>query len=143
MSNKILGCGGIHHVAVRTAEMEKSIAFYTGVLGMSVAADFDFEGARFVHLDTGDGSLLELCDDGKPIAPADDRNVHWHLCFGTTRIAEAMKAATDAGCEVTLPVTRLDLTNTANRKNEAMPISVAFFVGPSGEVVELLQEHDA
>jgi len=142
-TNKILGCGGIHHVAIRTHDMEKSLAFYTGVLGMAVAADFDFEGVRFVHLDTGgtgSRSYLELVEDGEAITPADDRNVHWHLCFGTDRLEALMQDVAAAGMEVTMPVTPLNLTNTANGKDEPMPIAVAFFVGPSGEVVELLQE---
>lgn len=149
MSNSpTLGTGGIHHVAVRTHDMEKSLAFYVGVLGFIVAADFDFEGVRFVHLDTspgnsGSGQYLELVEDGEAITPADDRNVHWHLCFGTDRIEEAMAAVAAAGVEVTMPVTPLELNNTATGPGSSagpMHIKVAFFTGPSGEVVELLQE---
>lgn len=141
--NNTLGTGGIHHVAVRTHDMGKSLDFYVGVLGFSVAADFDFEGMRFVHLDTGgtgSRSYLELVEDGGEIVPADERSVHWHLCFGTDRIEEAMAAAERAGMAVTMPVTPLELHNTAGDAPSTMHIKVAFFTGPSGEVVELLQE---
>ena len=37
----ILGNGGIHHVAVRTTDLDASVRFYTGVLGMSVVAAFE------------------------------------------------------------------------------------------------------
>lgn len=145
MNNTTLGTGGIHHVAVRTHDMAKSLDFYVGVLGMTVAADFDFEGMRFVHLDTtsgtpGGGQYLELVEDGANITPADERNVHWHLCFGTDRIEQAMAAAEAAGMEVTMPVTLLEFRNTAGDAPNTMRIKVAFFTGPSGEVVELLQE---
>ncbi|XAM00965.1 VOC family protein [Phycisphaeraceae bacterium D3-23] len=133
---------GVHHVAVRTHDMAKSLAFYTGALGMTVAADFAFEGMRFVHLDTGDGSLLELVEDGEAITPADERNVHWHLCFGTDRIESAMVAVAAAGMPVTMPVTPLELNDTSGGTPRAVHIKVAFFTGPSGEVVELLQECD-
>ncbi|MFI4859136.1 MAG: VOC family protein [Phycisphaerales bacterium JB063] len=139
-NNPILGTGGIHHVAVRTHDMAQSLAFYTEALGMSVAADFDFEGVRFVHLDTGDGSLLELVEDDQAITPADDRNVHWHLCFGTDRIESAMVAVAAAGMQVTMPVTPLELNDTSGDAPRTLRIKVAFFIGPSGEVVELLQE---
>ena len=146
-SNSTLGTGGIHHVAVRTHDMAKSLDFYVGVLGFIVAADFDFEGVRFVHLATapgsnGGGQYLELVEDGQPITPADERSVHWHLCFGTDRIEDAMAAAQAAGMEVTMPVTPLELNNTSEGSGgpDTMHIKVAFFVGPSGEVVELLQE---
>lgn len=146
MSNPpTLGTGGIHHVAVRTHDMAKSLDFYVGVLGFTIAADFDFEGVRFVHLDTaagspGKGQYLELVEDGGDITPAHERSVHWHLCFGTDRIEAAMAAAQRAGVEVTMPVTPLKLNNTAGDSPTTMHIKVAFFTGPSGEVVELLQE---
>jgi len=140
-----LGTGGIHHVAVRTHDMARSLDFYVGVLGFTLAADFDFEGMRFVHLNTapggsGGGQYLELVEDGQPITPADERSVHWHLCFGTDRIEDAMAAAEQAGMAVTMPVTPLELKNTAGDAPTTMHIKVAFFTGPSGEVVELLQE---
>lgn len=145
MSNNTLGTGGIHHVAIRTHDMAKSLDFYVGVLGFTVAADFDFEGTRFVHLDTapgsaGGGQYLELVEDDQPITPADERSVHWHLCFGTDQIEEALAAAERAGVEVTMPVTPLALNNTAGDSPTTMHIKVAFFTGPGGEVVELLQE---
>lgn len=137
--NKVLGTGGVHHVAVRTADLDASVAFYTGVLGMTVAAAFELNGARFVHLDTGDGSRLELMDDGQPVAAADERNVHWHFCLGTTRLSAVVAAVEQAGMQVTMGVTPLALTNTAGGEAEPMPIEIAFFTGPGGEVVELLQ----
>ncbi len=138
--NKVLGTGGVHHVAVRTADLDASVAFYTGVLGMTVAAAFELNGARFAHLDTGDGSRLELVDDDRPVTPADDRNVHWHLCLGTDRLEAVVAAVEAAGMAVTMGATPLTLTNTAGGGAEPMPITIAFFTGPGGEVVELLQD---
>jgi len=137
--NKILGTGGLHHVAVRTDNLKKSVAFYTDVLGMKVVTAFSPDERSFVHLDTGDGSLLELMQDDKPIEMPAQRSVHWHLCFGTTRIEAAMERVAEAGMEVTVPVKAVTLTNTAVNPPAPMPVKVAFFIGPSGELVELFQ----
>lgn len=139
LNNEILGGGGLHHVAVRTHDLETSVKFYTEVLGMKVVTAFNPDERSFVHLDTGDGSLLELMQDDKPIEQAADRGVHWHLCFRTTRIEQAMQAVSDAGMQVTVPVKAVTLTNTATNPPSPLPVKVAFFIGPSGEVVELFQ----
>lgn len=142
-NNAILGGGGLHHVAVRTDDLSKSVDFYTQVLGMKVVTAWEPDERSFVHLDAGDGSILELMQDGKPIEPATERNVHWHLAFRTTRIEAAMERVAEAGMEVTVPVKAVTLTNTATDPPSAMPVKVAFFIGPSGEVVELFQHESA
>lgn len=142
-NNPILGGGGLHHVAVRTDDLDKSVKFYTEVLRMKIVTAFKPDERSFVHLDTGDGSLLELMQDDKPIDPAAERGVHWHLCFRTTRIEEAMAAVEAAGMEITVPVKSANLTNTAVDPPAPLPVKVAFFIGPSGEVVELFQNEPA
>ena len=142
-SNPILGGGGLHHVAVRTDDLEKSTKFYTDVLGMKVVVAFKPDERSFVHLDTGDGSILELMQDDKPIEDPAERGVHWHLCFRTTRIEEAMKAIEEAGMEITVPAKAVTLTNTATNPPSPLPVKVAFFIGPSGELVELFQNEPA
>ena len=137
-NNKILS-SGLHHVAVRATDLDASVAFYTQVLGMKIVTAFDLDVRRFVHLDTGDGSLLELMQDDEPIEPAQERGVHWHLCLSTTRIEEAVAAIEAAGIEVTVPTKSVTLMNTATNPPIPMPVKIAFFTGPSGEVVELFQ----
>jgi len=142
-TNPILGGGGLHHVAVRTDDINKSVDFYTQVLGMRVVTAFKPDARSFVHLDAGDGSLLELMQDDRPIEPTAERAVHWHLCFRTTRIEAAMERVAEAGMQVTVPVKAVTLTNTATNPPSPMPVKVAFFIGPSGELVELFQNEPA
>lgn len=138
-TNPILGGGGLHHVAIRTDNLDKSVAFYTQVLGMTVVTAWSPDERSFVHLDTGDGSIVELMQDDKPIEAPQERDVHWHFALRTTRIEQAMAAVEAAGMEVTVPVKTAELTNTATDPPSAMTIKVAFFIGPSGELVELFQ----
>jgi glyoxylase I family protein len=137
--NEILGGGGLHHVAIRTHDLAKSVDFYRDVLGMKVVVAFEPDERNFVHLDAGDGSIVELMQDDKPIEPAAERGVHWHFALRTTRIEAVMARVAEAGMQITVPVKTADLTNTATEPHSALPIKVAFFIGPSGEVVELFQ----
>ena len=138
-NNTILGGGGLHHVAVRTDNLHKSVDFYTQVLGMKVVTAWEPDERSFVHLDAGDGSIVELMQDDKPIEMPAERGVHWHLALRTTRIEAVMQRVEEAGMQVTVPVKAVTLTNTAADPPSDMPVKVAFFIGPSGEVVELFQ----
>lgn len=138
-NNNILGGGGLHHVAIRTDNLHKSVDFYTQVLGMKVVTAWQPDERSFVHLDAGDGSIVELMQDDKPIEMPTQRGVHWHLALRTTRIEAVMARVEEAGMEVTVPVKAVTLTNTATDPANALSVKVAFFIGPSGEVVELFQ----
>jgi len=137
--NNILGGGGLHHVAIRTQDLGKSVDFYRDVLGMKLVVGFEPDERRFVHLDAGDGSIVELMQDDKPIEPTAERGVHWHFALRTTRIEAVMERVAEAGMEITVPVKTANLENTATDPPSPLQVKVAFFIGPSGELVELFQ----
>ena len=57
----------IHHVAFRTHDLERLVAFYCDVLAFTIARKQD---DRSVWLDAGDAILmLERADDGEPAPP--------------------------------------------------------------------------
>lgn len=141
-NNPILGGGGLHHFAVRTPDFEDSCAFYTGVLGFTKAVQFERGGKRFAWLDAGRGDYLEVVEADEPITPGTDTDVLWHLCLRTTNIRQVIAAVEAAGCEVTVPVKEVDLENTADDPPSPLPVSIAFFRGPSGELVELIELAD-
>ena len=72
-NNEVLGGGGLHHVAIRTADLDKSVKFYTEVLQMKVVTAWSPDERSFVHLDAGDGSIVELMQDDKAVESAADR----------------------------------------------------------------------
>lgn len=137
--NPTLGDGGLHHVAIRTHDLDASVKFYADTLGMKTVLAFQLDVRKFAQLDTGDGTIIELMQDEDAVEPAADRNVHWHYALKTSRIEDVVAAVEAAGMQVTVPVKSVTLENTATDPPSPVPVKIAFFIGPSGEVVELFQ----
>jgi catechol 2,3-dioxygenase-like lactoylglutathione lyase family enzyme len=51
---------------------------------------------------------------------------------------KALEAATNAEFEITIPIRPLDLVNDVTQ--QPWPVRVAFFRGPDGELIELLED---
>ncbi len=131
-NSKMAGLG-THHIAVQTQDYAASIAFYTEVMGMQQSVEFSAGGRRIALLDIGDGSHLELFEPLPGTSPAGDAtdNVVFHFALSTTDIEPALARVRAAGMEVTVELKTVDLG--------PLNVSIAFFKGPGGEVVELFQ----
>ena len=134
-NSKIAGLG-THHIAVQTQDYEASVRFYTEVMGMSEVVGFKSEGRRAVILDIGDGSHMELFEPVPGTQPSSDAtgNVVFHFALQTTDIKAALERVRAAGMEITVELKTVDMG--------PLNISLAFFKGPSGEVVEYIQVND-
>lgn len=132
MNQKIAGLG-THHIAVQTQDYEASIAFYTDVMGMAQTAEFSAGGRRICLLDIGDGSHLELFEPVPGTTPSGDAegNVVFHFALATSDIEAALERVRAAGMEITVELKTVDLG--------PLNVSIAFFKGPGGEVVEFFQ----
>ena len=133
-----LGIDGMHHVSLRVLDLDKSLAFYRDTLGLSVRAAFTLNDQRFVMLELGNRSYLELVEVKRPVTPGGEAEVIWHFALRTDALEKAFASATQAGCEIYLPLQSLDLVNDVN--GQPFPVRVAFFRGPDGEIVELLED---
>lgn len=131
-NQKIAGLG-THHIAIQTTDYETSLAFYTEVMGMTEVVGFETGGRRAVILDIGDGSHLELFEPIPGTQPADDAtgDIVFHFALQTTDIEAALERVREAGMEITVELRTAELG--------ALSVSLAFFKGPSGEVVEFFQ----
>lgn len=131
--NQAIAGLGSHHIAVQTQDYEASIAFYTEVMGMEQTVEFSAGGRRVTLLDIGDGSCLELFEPLPGTSPSGDAtdNVVFHFALTTTDIEPALERVRAAGMEVTVELKTVDLGS--------LNVSLAFFKGPGGEVVELFQ----
>ena len=75
MEDKAADRKGVHHVGLATLDMDRTIDFYTNILGWKVAwCDIiePPEGGKIKHafLDTGDGTLVAfMCPENVPGIP--------------------------------------------------------------------------
>ena len=114
-NNTTLGGGGLHHVAIRTQDLDASVKFYTEVLGMKTVVAFKPDERSFVQLDAGDGSIVELMQDDKQVEPP--RATCTGTMLRTTEI-EGDDAVEAAGMEITVPVKAITL-ETLQRTRQA------------------------
>jgi lactoylglutathione lyase len=127
---------GIHHVTVQARDIEASLRLYRDVLGMAVVAEFGSPERKIFLLDAGGGSHVELFaptgDTPSPGSPAaNDPLVHLALAASDT--AAATERVREAGYTITVEPKTVDLTG--------MTVTIAFFEGPNGEVIEFFQVH--
>ena len=135
--NKIIpGCGA-HHISLQTSDLAASLHLYQEVLGMEIVAEFGSPERPVVLLDMGDGSHMELVgikseSTSDPIT-SDSRHPVQHFALATTDTKAAVERVRQAGYEVTVEPREVNL--------KGLEVTIAFFVGPSGEAIEFFQTH--
>ena len=131
--NKVIAGLGTHHIAIQTTDYEASLAFYTEVMGMTEVVGFENQGRRAVILDIGDGSHMELFEPIPGTQPSNDAagDIVFHFALQTTDIESALERVRAAGMEITVELKTVQMG--------PLNITLAFFKGPSGEVVEYIQ----
>lgn len=131
-TNKILG-GGFHHVALAAADFDRSVKFYCDVLGFTSAVTWGEKPHRAAMLDTGDGNYFELFERESSNLPPE--SVLLHVCIRCNDVKGIIERVRAAGMNVTMEPKALEINSTNGRGK--IPITIAFFKGPDGEIVEL------
>jgi len=132
MNKKIKGCG-FHHISMRVRDLDASIKFYTEGLGFVERCSWGKGSDRIVLLDTGDGNYFEI-SQGDP-EKVYGEGVFRHIALRTDDCDAAIEAARTAGAEVTR-----ETRDVVIPTEPPLPIRIAFFKGPDGEVIELFQD---
>ena len=130
--NLKIGGGGFHHIALKAANFEKSVKFYTEGLGFLISMSWGEGNGRAVMLDTGDGNFLELFAGGAPGEKPEGSLLH--MAFRTDNCDMALNQAIAAGAVVTKEPFDVDI-----KSDPVTPVRIAFCKGFDGEVIEFFQ----
>ena len=132
VNKKIKGCG-FHHLSMRVRDLDASIKFYTEGLGFIERFSWGEASKRTVLLDTGDGNYFEI-SQGDPEKVYGD-GIFQHIALRADDCGVAIEAARAAGAEVTVETRDVTIST-----EPPLPIRIAFFKGPDGELIELFQD---
>lgn len=127
---------GGHHIAIQTRDWQDSVTLYRDVLGMTEAASSDNgSGQQVMLLDIGDGTHLELFERAPSTPPGPDGefgDLLSHFALATTDVRAATEHLRAAGYAIVAEPRDVELG--------ALELCISFFRGPSGELVELVEE---
>ena len=135
---------GFHHVAIRAADFDATIRFYTEGLGCAVHYRFAVPGRidRAAFLDVGDGRYIEVFGDGSTVQAEGRRRrpgeeategALLHFCLRVSDVEAAYRRALAAGA-----VSRIAPRTATLGGEPVAEVHIAFVTGPNGEVIEFL-----
>lgn len=122
------------HTMLRVFDLEKSIKFYTELLGMRLLRRTDYEGGRFTLAFVGygeerDTAVIELTHNWDQAEPYAIGSGYGHIAIGVPDAYAACEALRAAGAKIT--------REPGPMKHGATVI--AFVEDPDGYKVELIQ----
>jgi catechol 2,3-dioxygenase-like lactoylglutathione lyase family enzyme len=158
---------GIHHLALVTSDMERTVEFYTKVLGMRVVKGFDLANNYGQHFffDIGNGNLLAffwfrdavpgqrgvssanaLPRSGRSISSAHGSMNHVALQVPAERLEEYRRRLIERGVEVTEVVNHADVepppggARITQEADENTWVRSIYFCDPDGITLEFTTE---
>ncbi len=121
---------------MRVRDFDQSVSFYSKGLGFSIVREWSNKGSRAVMLDMGDGAYLEIFErKAAPVLQTGSDGALLHIAVKTLNCDASLELARRAGAEVTVDPKDVDF-----RCEPAYRARIAFFKGPDGETVELVEE---
>ena len=123
---------GFDHVAMKAKDFEKSVQFYTQVLGFRQAARWGDEQNKAAMLDMGNKSYLEIFSGGADDAP---EGTLLHIALKTDDCDAATARVRAAGARITMEPQTIAVNGTPK-----FTVRIAFFKGPDGEIIEFVQK---
>lgn len=122
------------HTMLRVFDLEKSIDFYTRLLGMTLLRRNDYEGGRFTlafvgYGDESDTAVLELTHNWDQAEPYDIGTGYGHIALGVPDIYATCDRLAKAGVKITRPPGPMKHGSTV----------IAFIEDPDGYKVELIE----
>ena len=123
---------GAHHIAIRTTAFEKSMAFYTDTLGLTLKNQWTRKLGRGALVEIVPKSYMEIFED--PPASFAGTPVILHFALRTDDVRGMTERARAAG----FPVTVEPFDVTLDTSIGPMALTLSFIKGPDGEDIELM-----
>ena len=132
MSNAI--SGRMLHTMLRVQDLDKSLRFYTELLGMKLLRKNDYPGGRFTlafvgYGDEKDTAVIELTHNWDQAEPYTIGSGYGHIALGMPDIYAACDQLQKAGVKVPRPPGPMKHGST----------HIAFIEDPDGYKIELIQ----
>ena len=126
-----MAVNGVHHIALATKDMDKSLAFYVEGLGGKVVHSFPMgnSGKSIYLVDLGNNAVLEIIP--RPLENAEVDARFFHLCLASTDVQADFDKAIAAGATVR--------SEPKESMLGTMKVCNAFVIGPDDEVLEYLK----
>ena len=122
------------HVGMTSGDLDRTIAFYCGLLGLTLALRKANERGEMAFLDTGNG-MLEVACPAADIARSRDVPPHEagmrHLTFAVDNVDAMIERLEAAGVQIVEP--------PRNAINTELIHRLAFVRDPDGILVELVE----
>jgi lactoylglutathione lyase len=118
---------------IYVSDIERSIRFYTEVIGLELQGRTEIEDVHEAHLAAAEGGgRLQLAERYRDGSPIDHGFALWKIYMNVDDCEEVHARVVAAGGRSTMVPTRLD----------RWPVTVAFVEDPDGYTVELVQRHE-
>jgi len=124
---------GFHHTAIRSADFDRSVQFYTGVLGLKVRLTWGEGPTRAAMIDAGDGNYIEVFAHDKAFEIVEGTILHFAL--RTDDCSAMLETVRASGAEITMEPKEVTIASNLG----PVLVKIAFFKGPDGEIVELFE----
>lgn len=133
MANEIIKGLGFHHIGLKAANYEASLAFYRA-LGLKEIVSWGEGEKRITMLDLGNGDRIELFASGGDEFSANGKWIHFAM--SVEDVDAAYELALSAGA------TPMTAPKTVDLDSRPMKISIriAFVYGPDGEQLEFFRQ---
>lgn len=122
------------HTMLRVLDLEKSLDFYTRLLGMKLLRRNDYEGGRFTlafvgYGDEADTAVLELTHNWDQKEPYEIGTAYGHIALGVPDIYATCEKLAAEGVKIPRPPGPMKHGTTV----------IAFIEDPDGYKVELIE----